>query len=164
MMTDTKTLIKELKDPKQAQPYGIYEKYYPEKAEVFIKAGDKNCLVLDANTWQRPRRSGFYPDNSYILNPDYQLESESEYVDLKIIVRHDEDGKDWLGVHTDYNPDNNFLPHTFTHLHCLPSLPGFHCFWQEENNEGYKDTEHITFEVVATAIDGGNKGYARFRK
>lgn len=94
----------------------------------------------------------------YRLAPKYR--PGPEYVDLEIVKSR---CGEWLGVS---RTDKYELPLCSEHLnlHCLPTLPGFHCFWQEENNEGYKDTEHISFEVVATAIAGGKKIHARFRK
>lgn len=148
------SLIKKLKDPEQAQPFGIYEKYFPEKAAILKKANKENCLLLIDNNWKNLNSGSFCKHMTYTLKPDYQ--PEPEYVDLEIEL---DDG--FYGACSD---KGILLPFAFTHLHCLPSLPGFFCFWQEEKNEGYKDTEHISPYVVATRIDGGMKVYARFRK
>jgi len=155
-MSDTKTLIEQLKKPELAQPFGIYVRYFPEKAAALRKARKENCLWWFRERWDNAGETPFASDATYILQPDYHL--EPEYVDLEIIRKGV-----WLGV-SDEEHNYHFLPFVFVHLHCLDSLPGFFCFWQEENNEGYKDTEHISREVVATAIDGGNKVYARLRK
>lgn len=154
------TLIEQLKDPKLAQSFGVYEKYFPEKAEIIKKAYPKGCRYFSSfsREWNDvPRGENPTQSDTYILKLDYQ--PEPEYVDLEIDLH-----EGWYGVWSPCKDDESItLPFRFTHLHCLPSLPGFFCFWQEENGEGYKDTEHISFEVVATAISPDNTVFARFR-
>ena len=70
-------LIEQLKDPKLAQPFGIYEKYYPEKAEVLKKADKQNCLrFYYGDNWIEPIRGPFEGSCTYILRPGYQPELE----------------------------------------------------------------------------------------
>lgn len=161
-------LIEQLKDPKQAQPYGLYRTHCPEKAEVLKKAGWKNRLVLEEgcftpdydNIGPADARSNLHRNQfTFILKPDYK--PEPEYVDKEIYIKK-EAHVEWLGIYkTNYRQD--VLPHTFTHLHCLSSLPGFVCFWLDEG-DGYHDgNSYVGPARIAGLIEEGRKIYARFR-
>ena len=86
---------------------------------------------------------------------------ESEYLDLEV-VRHAEGTVEqtwWLGVWADKRAE---LPHAFTHLHCLPSLPNFEGFWHDYDKKmGRRYFCNIT--EAAPKISEGKKVYARFR-
>ena len=93
------------------------------------------------------------------IKPDYQ--PEQEFVDLEI-VKHSQvtvEQNWWLGVwkYSDLE-EHKFLPHFFTHLHILPSLPNFEGF-KEEHVEGT-----LAIERIARYIHEGKKVFARFRK
>jgi len=138
-------LIKQLKEPKQAQPFGLLSK---EKQIICEIAGKKNCSLYTCDGWVKPSSGAFSRSTAYILKPDYQ--PDPEYVDLEIDI---EDV--FYGVwRTD---DSAFLPYPFTSLHCLPSLPGFYRFFLE-------DAQTLHLEHIAERIHNGAKVYARFRK
>jgi hypothetical protein len=152
-MIDTKTL-EELKDPKKAQAFGIYKQYHSEKADILEKVGKENLLYHDPPEWRQKDRTAFFSFRTYILKPDYQ--PEPEYVDLEIIKRGG-----WLGV---WRLGNRFLPKPFTHLYCLPSLPGFQCFWHS-NDDKFSQHAHVNIDVVASLVrQSCHKVYARFRR
>ena len=99
--------------------------------------------------------SGPGANEVFRIKPYYQ--PESEYVDLEIVSRACSDigasGAQWLGVLS----SASFLPWNFTHLHCLPSLPNFECFWKNNPHE------EIYVDIVARNIRNNYKVYARFR-
>jgi hypothetical protein len=156
-MTDTKTL-EELKDPKKAQPFGIYEKYYPEKASLLKRAGKENCLGYLTRGGKKAEwltRSvdsdcNFCRGTTYILKPDYT--PELEYVDLEI-VEHE----GWLGLHGGFG---TVAPYHFTQLHCLQSLPGFEEFWYDDEGSHITPWPHS----ISKLIRKGYTLYAKFRK
>ena len=133
----------------------------PEE-QAFLKSLPENTIefLLDANyvKWELLISPGFTPMSTYRIKSDYQ--PKPEYVDLEIVAlkcsnfgRHVE----WLGV---LSVSADFLPFDFTHLHCLPSLPNFDCFWIEDDD---KKVVHIAIHHVASYIREGKKVYARFR-
>lgn len=143
-------LIEQLKDPKQAQAFGIYQQYYPKKEETLKNAGKENLLYHDLPEWRAKKEARFFSYSTYILKPDYQ--PEPEYVNLEIEL---EDG--FYGAWR----ERELLPCIFTHLHCLPCLPGFHGFWGDENP---KCEDDLACQYVGREIEKGKKVYARFRK
>ena len=94
----------------------------------------------------------------YRIDPAYQ--PEPEYVDLEI-VKHTEVSNEpfwWLGVWKNADGKRyDFLPFEFTHLHCLPSLPGFVGFTEEDM------LGCLVIEKVASKISEGHKVFARFK-
>ena len=75
----TKEIIEKLKDPNQAQPFGLRS---PEEQEVFREAGPENSLLYTVTeSWVTPTGLNG-PNSTFILKPGY--EPEPEYVDLEI--------------------------------------------------------------------------------
>ena len=153
-------LIKKLQDKNYVRAFGLMK---PEEQECFRKAKG-NCLVYQGQTGILPlwtTGDGFNNTDTYAIKPDYQ--PEPEFVDIKIkenACSRAGYGKDvvWLGI---FDRDCPFeLPHFFTHLHCLSSMPRFREFW-------YQDiVTRISFTddgIVATHKDEGKTVYARFR-
>ena len=90
-----------------------------------------------------------------------ELKPEPEFVDYLIEVCDGEEGdesdlKSFLGVKQKLD-NNPILPHGHTYLYCLSSLPGFHCFWWDT------DENFTVIEQVAGKMSEGKKVYARFR-
>lgn len=74
--------IEKLKDPKQAQPWGVLT-----LAEISImgKAGKANMLTLYRGCeWKTPVADERFADMSYILKPNY--EPDPEYIEIKVIL------------------------------------------------------------------------------
>lgn len=145
-------LIEQLKDPKQAQPFGLRT---PEEQEALKKAGKENCRWLSrSGNWiyeEEHKNFPFCIIITYILQSDYQ--PKPEYVDFEIEL---DDGFYGARSYT-CNYKGVLLPFTFTHLHCLPSLPEFDHFFLEGGQ-----IQHL--EHIAESIHNGAKVYARFRK
>jgi len=87
---------------------------------------------------------------------NYQPEPEPEpkYVNLEIEEFADGENTKWLGVWN--TPEAFFLPHQFTHLHCLPSLPNFDGFYTSRAG-----LVEVDFQWVSRHMPGV---VARFRK
>ena len=149
-------MIEKLK--KNEKPFGLLE---PEE-QAMIKdmmcgghtlkyIGEKwiALIALDA--------SCCYPVKSatYAIKPDYK--PEPEFVDLEIRVKSDGTWR-WLGV-PDCAGNYDWLPHHFTHLHCLPSLPNFAGFFWKDKIIIYS----TYIDHVANRIAEGHKVFARFR-
>ena len=136
-------LIEKLKDPKQAQPFGLRS---PEEQDVLDKASRKNCLYYGFTGWnQPPDGTGvFTRDVSYILEPDY--EPEPEYEDRPVE----------LG-------GSGLLEVGGVSIHCLLSWPDFVEFFYGADRKSVR-IGHIAVHDVATAIREGHKVYARFVK
>lgn len=128
------------------------------------------CQWLMTNlSWQDKlaNDSSFCNTDIYRIKPDYQ--PEPEYVDIQV-VRCEQ----WLGVSKSGLPlpMGFILPHEFTHLHCLPSLPGFRGFWlitQHEPGIRIRLDKSIADELdgqkcIAECIAEGEKVIARFAK
>ena len=149
-------LIEKLKDKNYVRAFGLMSK---EEQECLEKAGKSNCFVFDGRSWfsmDYYSDKRFHTGCTYAIKPDYK--PEPEFVDLEI----DEDieistGIRWLGVHKDEK--SSFLPYLFTHLHCLPSLPNFERFHENDDDED----DFLSIEWIATNIDEGKKVVARFR-
>ena len=83
-------MIAKLKDPKQAQPFGVYRHHFPELFRCLQKAGYQNCLVLtSAGTWEGHGFSNLLVSSTYILTDSYKPEPEFE----KRPVEVDDDGE-----------------------------------------------------------------------
>ena len=148
-------MIEKLKKNKKA--FGLLE---PEEQECFKNVRKINCLWYHGsgvNDWGSDSGafSKFDNQTTYAIKPDYK--PEPEFVDLEIRVKSDGTWR-WLGV-PDCAGNYDWLPHHFTHLHCLPSLPNFELFWYEDTN-----TIRIDLDEVAHRIHEGKTVYARFRK
>ena len=89
--------------------------------------------------------SALFPMNVYRIKSDYQ--PEPEYVDYPVAT-FESGGERWLGIFRG-------TVNAWTHLHCLPSLPGFRGFWDELNI-------WIEGDKVAECIANGSKVIARF--
>ena len=154
-------LIKKLKDKNYVRAFGLLSL---EEQECLRKANKDGAVILynHPNEWQSSSRWNFSnPSLTYAIKPDYQPEPEPEFVDLEI-VKHSKGTVEqtwWLGVwkYSDLE-EHKFLPHLFTHLHCLSSLPNFEGF-KEEHVEGT-----LAIERIARYIHEGKKVFARFRK
>jgi len=148
-------MIEKLK--KNEKPFGLLS---PEEQECFEKVGCKNCLYYDSGKkWHERTVNPFFDVSTYRIKPDYK--PKPEFVDLEIIIVGG-----WLGVQI---PGPGFpieLPYIFTHLHCLPSLQGFQCFWEEPKGfTGYMLNQAFwTISLVSPKISEGKKVFARFRK
>jgi hypothetical protein len=149
-----KDLIEKLKDPKQAQPYGILSE---DEQAVLNKAGMSMCRVY-CGTWEPTGGMYFCENSAYILKPDY--EPEPEYEDYEI-----RDTGGLLGIQNDCGERRIFhfdaLPYDYIHLHCLPSLPNFVGFYVAPKTPGERP---ILMVNVATAIREGHTVVARFVK
>ena len=152
--------IERLKNKNYVRAFGLMSK---EEQEVLEKAGGSNCLVFDGKYWFSMNHYStdkkFHTDRTYAIISDYQ--PEPEYVDLEI-VKHTEVSNEpfwWLGVWKNADGKRyDFLPFEFTHLHCLPSLPGFVGFTEEDM------LGCLVIEKVASKISEGKTVFARFRK
>ena len=141
-------LIKKLKDKNYVRALGLMS---PEEQKCFKEVGQDNCEVFcGCNLWNNSICHRFLEVSTYAINPDYK--PEPEFVNLEIVI-----GGDWLGVHRADAEGKVVLPHGFTHLHCLPSLPNFVEFY-------YKYGITLSFIHVAPKIFDGKKVFARFRK
>jgi len=147
-------MIEKLK--KNERPFGLLTL---EEQECLKKVSKENCVIFN-ETWVTPcrLRQPFENKFTYAIKPDYK--PEPEFVDLEII----KDNFGWLGI-LDVEPP--IAPKAdFTHLHCLPSLPGFQCFWEEPKGfHGYMlNRAFWTIGLVSPKLDEGKTVYARFRK
>jgi len=145
-------LIEKLKDKTYVRAFGLMS---PEEQECFEKVGKENCLGFSEaiSPWKDIGVGTFLKSMTYAIKPDYQPEPEFENIEVK---RADCDGYDWLGIHD--GGCSFSLPYAFTHLHCLPSLPNFECFYR-------KDTcANVFADRVSRCISKGQTVYARFRK
>lgn len=149
------TLIEQLKDKKQAKPFGLHNK---EAKEIFETARTKNCFVYWTDRiWQTPVSDCFRVEFTYILKPDYK--PGSEYVDLKIDLH-----EGFYGAWSPCKEDESVvLPFRFTHLHYLPSLPEFDCFWLDEGNSYRDGNSYVGPARIAGLMFEGKKVFARFR-
>ena len=74
-------MIEKLKDPKQAQPFGVLQAYHPKQAEILTTAGKANLLTMYAGgKWKPPINDGssLYLAETYILADSYKPEPELE--------------------------------------------------------------------------------------
>ena len=123
-----------------------------EEQEVFKKVGSENCLVRHQIIWRAlPSDAKFYHNFTYRIRSDYQ--PEPEYIDLEVIENFG-----WLGVESAELPEPSCQ---FTHIQRLPSLPGFVCFWWEDEKER-RETRIIG--EVANQRRHEKKVYARIEK
>jgi len=148
-------MINKLKDKTYVRAFGLMS---PEEQECLRKVGKKNCEYYDGN-WTNSYNPIFVAGSTYAIKPDYK--PKPEFVDLEIIIVGG-----WLGVQI---PGPGFpieLPYIFTHLHCLPSLQGFQCFWEEPKGfTGYMLNQAFwRISLVSPKISEGKKVFARFRK
>lgn len=139
-------------------PHRIFADMTPEEQACLRRVGPQNLRILVSST-QGP----FWVDNGgspiqlhrvYSIKPDYQPQPEPETVDLEI--EEYESGM-WLGVYSDHRG----IPHHFTNLHELSSLPGFLGFYK------YKEdgSECRTFiDYVSEEVGSGRKVIARFER
>jgi len=149
-----KELIEKLKDKNYVRAFGLMT---PEEQECLRKAGPKGGVIMyNDRGWESRSDWNFdCPRITYAIKPDYK--PEPEFVDLEIKVNTKYPDYEWLGV---LDEDCPFpLPHIFTHLHCLPSLPNFDGFYNKKTDG--ETRENITW--IATLISEGMTVYARFR-
>jgi len=131
--------------------YAIKPDYQPEPEDKCPYCGAPR-IVRTSGKWQ------YYCQCDDPNKRPKKPEPEPEYVNLEIEEFADGENTKWLGVWN--TPEAFFLPHQFTHLHCLPSLR-FECFWYKF--QGGK-VEFYTDGKVSKLISEGKKVYARFRK
>jgi len=148
-MDDTILLIEKLKDPKRAQPFGILS---PEEQKCLKKAGKANLISYSRTGWHNTTGEELFKTDTYAIKPDYH--PKPEYVNLEIEEFADGENTKWLGVWN--TPEAFFLPHQFTHLHCLPSLPNFDGFYKSRAG-----LVEVDFQWVSRQMPGV---VARFRK
>jgi len=100
--------------------YAIKPDYQPEPEDKCPYCGAPR-IVRTSGKWQ------YYCQCDDPNKRHKKPEPEPEYVSLEIEEFADGENTKWLGV---WNPPETFfLPHQFTHLHCLPSLPNFDGFY-----------------------------------
>jgi len=153
-MTDIE-LIEKLKDKDYVRAFGLMK---PEEQECLNKVGKINCLLWSCHScWLPVNNTGpFETRFAYAIKPEYQ--PKPAYINVEI---ENKDG--WLGIDQSKTPFPLFIkmPYSFTHLHCLPSLPNFFDFWYEP------DTVRFNFDNigrVSQLMAEGKKVYARFRR
>ena len=155
-----KELIEKLKDKTYVRAFGLMS---PEEQECFKKVKQKNCLIFCTDcSWDETLdiEADYVNIYTYAIKPDYQ--PEPEFVDLEV-VRHAEGTVEqtwWLGVWADKRAE---LPHAFTHLHCLPSLPNFECFWNKIPSPVDSENTFYCLGLVTKMRNAGHKVYARLR-
>lgn len=120
-------LIEKLKDPDYVRAFGLMK---PEERECYKKVGAKNCLVYDGHSGWIQLMAEINPwckKDTILIKPDYQPQPESKDIPIKLCGG-------WLGIcqNNDGEDCGVTLPHYFTHIHALPSLPGFRGFWYDE--------------------------------
>jgi len=155
-------IIEKLKDKNYVRPFGLMT---PEEQECFRKVGIKSCETYNQAYWQQAVGGCMFEydqDCTYAIKPDYQ--PEPEYVDWEIVKGND----NFLGIHRRIFNDPP-IPFSFTHLHCVPSLSGFNCFWHDEGpgiaGKGYMHKNSFwSIGLVSPKKAEGKKVYARFRK
>ena len=146
-----KELIEKLKVKTLAQTFGLLT---PREQECLKKVGKGNLLIYHSDdTWDPSICGSFSGNLTYAIKPDYQPEPEFE--DIEITKQGT-----WLGIVRPWAGDYSRFPFDFTHLHCLPSLPNFDCFWIYEFD---KSGQNITLICIARHINEGKKVFARFR-
>jgi len=148
------TIIEQLKDKTFVRAFGLMEETLPGSQACYRKVGKNNCLVYTIQGDWKKGTAHFIDISTYAIKPDYQ--PEPEFVDLKI-EKIKQGNYVWLGAWT---KAERSLPHSFTHLHCLPSLPNFAGFWYKF--QGGK-VEFYTDGEVAKLRDEGKVVFARFR-
>jgi len=139
-------LINKLKDKNYVRAFGLMT---PEEQECFNEIGMKNCEIYRYSKWNQAVHNIFHTDSTYRIKPDYQ--PEPEFVDLEIV-----EYVEWLGVWN--TPESLFLPHQFTHIHGIPSMPNFEGFWVNT-----KSTP-ASIDYISQIRHSGKKVFARFRK
>ena len=145
-------MIEKLKDKNYVRVFGLMTK---EEQDCFKNAGSLNCIFYNpGGNWFMLRADmDFARDRTYAIKPDYK--PEPKFVDLEVVT-----SGGFLGVVKPSN-DSADLPFIFTHLHCLPSLPGFKEFWY------YREFGHrvdfCCYGKVAPLRDRGETVFARFR-
>jgi len=151
-------LIEKLKDKTYVRAFGLMEELLPGSQECFEKVGEKNCLRYkgrdESQLWVQAYLFG--KTDTYAIKPDYQ--PPEEFVDLEI-VEHEH----FLGVSQSEKTAGLFMPHNFTRLHCLPSLPNFVEFWTS-SGDPIRMRRIAIIDAVAKLIREGKKVYARFLK
>lgn len=96
--------------------------------------------------------------NSFLLE-DQSEPRKSEYIDLPIVQI-----EEWLGVQILLKDEHfDLLPFPFTHLHCLPSLPGFAGFWTRNKDIQCERYIPVPFERVPIERNEGRAVIARFK-
>ena len=141
------TIIEKLKDPAQAQPFGLRS---PEEQKVLRKADTQNHLYFDTHgRWLECPNTNYWPDRTFILKPDY--EPKPEYVDNVVAMLPTTNKSNRLQVCVP-----GFGNCT---INVAPSFPNFVKFWLESDN--FKVGRSI--EVIACCVHDGKKVYARFR-
>ena len=140
-------LIEKLKDN---DAHRIFADMTDDERECMVKVGYKNCQVLtEYMSW----RDISYPGGRLMGNSVYRIKSnyqpEPEYVDYPVAT-FESGGERWLGIFRG-------TVNAWTHLHCLPSLPGF---------RGFLDANGGTLQItwIAERISRGQKVIARFDK
>ena len=153
-------LIKKLQDKNYVRAFGLMT---VDDRMCFKTVGRDNCEVYcQYDIWSGATCEGFEQSSTYAIKPDYQ--PEPEFVDIEIRKHRDSQLNEWLGI---FDGDSPFeLPHDFTHLHCLLSLPNFEGFCKHDNLLDAKDNreEYVFITDIAKLISQGHKVYARFRK
>ena len=153
-------LIEKLKDN---EAHKIFADMSNEEQQVLWSLMATNALqhlTEDMNWCQKSKESKLFNLSIYRIKPDYQ--PEPEFVDLEV-VRHAEGTVEqtwWLGVWADKRAE---LPHAFTHLHCLVSLPNFECFWNKIPSPVDSENTFYCLGLVTKMRNAGHKVYARFR-
>jgi len=149
-------IIEKLKDKNYVRAFGLMT---PEEQELFKKVKKQNCIIYNLGKhWLDCQNSKeeFYDIQTYAIKPNYQ--PEPEYVDWEIVKGND----NFLGIHRRIISNDPPIPFSFTHLHCVPSLPNFDQFWWDSDTGTRFGS--VCIESVARLRAEGKKVYARFRK
>jgi len=144
-------LIEKLKNNKVA--FGLLGQ---DERECLDNVNGRNCVFYGTdNQWHDKTPGKFLSTYTYRIKPDYK--PELEYIDCHV-VNH----KGILGI---WSRDGvRFENWKFIHLHCLPSLPNFHCFWKESyGRPGYMSCNAFWNTSIVASRRKTHNVYARFR-
>jgi hypothetical protein len=145
-----KEMIKNLQDKTYVRAFGLMTL---EEQECFKKVGAKNCHKFFTDSGWDNCEHLEYDAFTYAIKPDYQ--PEPEFVDFRIEVVSGH-----LSITMAVDEENVQT----LYLHELPSLPGFECFWDKEDDLNLPDSPiSLCIVCVAKRISEGHTVYARLR-
>ena len=127
-------------------PHRIFADMTPAE-QACLKAMGQNLECLGSDMIWYAKEGRLFDNSVYRIKSNYQ--PQPEYVDYPVAT-FESGGERWLGIFRG-------TVNAWTHLHCLPSLPGFRGFLDELNI-------WIEGDKVAECIANGSKVIARFEK
>ena len=134
-------LIEKLKDN---DAHRIFADMTPEE-QACLKAMGQNLECLGSDMIWYAKEGRLFDNSVYRIKSNYQ--PQPEYMDYPVAT-FESGGERWLGIFRG-------TVNAWTHLHCLPSLPGFRGFLDELNI-------WIEGDKVAECIANGSKVIVRF--